>query len=244
MYVDPSGHIWTCVGANEDHCYDDGEGQVSGMVGVANQLRQRRASMATPTAVARRSTAWVIVCGIGYACTGSQNTSSQTWGVPAYNGWKEEIESHPENTAVFVPTTDPVENYAVLDYAAQVGQTISSSNADVINLICHSRGGQVCIHLANTLNDPRIATIFLLDPAVRDTRPDTHPAYDNASDYVNLVNNPNIESVLIVTSPIFNPHPDPVNNPPDFTFTFSGQDDHNEMVYKLDVIQMIFESIK
>jgi RHS repeat-associated protein len=28
---DPSGHKWTCTGANEDHCSDDGDGNTSGM---------------------------------------------------------------------------------------------------------------------------------------------------------------------------------------------------------------------
>jgi len=31
-YTDPSGHKWVCIGANGDHCYDDGVGPVSGMV--------------------------------------------------------------------------------------------------------------------------------------------------------------------------------------------------------------------
>jgi hypothetical protein len=31
IYTDPSGHIWQCVGANQDYCYDDGEGTRSGM---------------------------------------------------------------------------------------------------------------------------------------------------------------------------------------------------------------------
>ncbi len=31
-FNDPSGHDWVCTGANNDHCYDDGNGTISGMV--------------------------------------------------------------------------------------------------------------------------------------------------------------------------------------------------------------------
>jgi RHS repeat-associated protein len=31
-YNDPSGHVWGCIGANLDHCSDDGTGKTSGMV--------------------------------------------------------------------------------------------------------------------------------------------------------------------------------------------------------------------
>ena len=32
LYADPTGHKWVCTGVNNDHCYDDGTGPVSGMV--------------------------------------------------------------------------------------------------------------------------------------------------------------------------------------------------------------------
>jgi len=227
-YTDPTGH--RCADGDED------------IWGFCNYTPPQT-STSPPTPSPASTTAWVFVCGIYYACTGAQNTSSSTFDVPAYSGWEEEIESRPSNTAIFVPTTNPVDNYQVLEYAAEVERAIANSDADEINLICHSRGGQVCIHLATVLKDPRIAVMFLLDPSVRDTSPDEHPAFDNASDYVNLVNNPNIQSVLIVTSPVFNPHPDPIANPPDYTFTFSGQDDHNEMVYRLDVLYTILNHV-
>ncbi|MHC1781886.1 MAG: RHS repeat-associated core domain-containing protein [Anaerolineaceae bacterium] len=31
-YIDPLGHVWQCVGQNQDHCSDDGLGERSGMV--------------------------------------------------------------------------------------------------------------------------------------------------------------------------------------------------------------------
>jgi hypothetical protein len=38
-YIDPSGYKWTCIGANQDHCYDDGNfdygGSNGGLSGMA-----------------------------------------------------------------------------------------------------------------------------------------------------------------------------------------------------------------
>ncbi len=31
-FNDPTGHDWVCTGANNDHCYDDSNGTISGMV--------------------------------------------------------------------------------------------------------------------------------------------------------------------------------------------------------------------
>jgi hypothetical protein len=37
-FSDPSGHKWQCTGPNSDHCFDDGQDQISGMVTLSPAL--------------------------------------------------------------------------------------------------------------------------------------------------------------------------------------------------------------
>ncbi|MHC1783473.1 MAG: RHS repeat-associated core domain-containing protein [Anaerolineaceae bacterium] len=41
LYTDPSGYTWECLGQNNDHCSDNGDGHTSGMVADPSKLPRR-----------------------------------------------------------------------------------------------------------------------------------------------------------------------------------------------------------
>ena len=86
-YTDPTGHKWKCTGANNDHCYDDGKGEISGMVSAARKHRSKTptpTTTSTPTATPT-ATGTSTGCPAPYLCPATSTPSPTPTGTP-YSG--------------------------------------------------------------------------------------------------------------------------------------------------------------
>ena len=184
-------------------------------------------------------TEWLIICGIGYFCTGDQSGQSATYGVPAYPGWEEEIEKIENFIATFMPTPPNKADYDAQEYANQVPDYITSSTSSEIDLICHSRGGQTCTQILLTSDDERINEAYFLDPsAITDTK---EGAMDTVNDIQNLFATNN--NVYLIVGIVKDENGENKYTPPGgLTPSQQLNFDQNGLVYVMDTIFWILNN--
>jgi RHS repeat-associated protein len=230
-YTDPSGHgvpfgVCEIAGGSIPQCQKQG----------GSPANMPKYAPATP------KTLWVIVCGTAYSCSGDQSGQNPSFGLPAYPGWKNQLEKHVGYQVTFVETPEEgrYSGYDIGEYAKSIEETISESDADIINFICHSRGGQTCTHLLRTLDDDRIDETYMIEPSVRDKKDLDTGYFDTVEDYNLLSSDEEKYKITLLVSGDDTRYSPPYGAVPDYTYTdLYSTDKHNELVYTLEVIQWI-----
>ncbi|MBI9049674.1 MAG: RHS repeat-associated core domain-containing protein [Anaerolineaceae bacterium] len=233
IYTDPSGHNQDC-GINDPYCN-----------AITHEMSYETYASYTPYTP---STLWIVVCGTDYACTGNQSGGNQNFDdLPAYNRWEDEILKHGGYSVAFVETPEEgrFSGYNIDEYATSIEAVMAESDADIINFLCHSRGGQTCTHLINTnyddkgkIIDDRIGEAFMIEGSAQNLLDAVPGIHDTVDDLLNLFNEGYKITMLVSNNE--STYSLPYGTTADHKFTnFKTNDQHNELVYTLEVIQWI-----